>query len=141
MEQEDYLLREIEKIGMLLRAIAGRLANPQETLSAEKQNPFEQAEELLVKDLDFHLDEFLPLDEPNLRLYLSKFHGLNSANTELLAEILFQFGTSGQPGNERICLEKSLQLYELCCTTDKTYSAPRESRIREIKCMLASNPY
>ena len=136
MEQKDYLMREIEKIGMLLRSILGSLINKKENFSIEIQNPFAQTKELLFNEINFHLDKFLTLDESDTKEYLFKFNGINSANLELLAEILFQFGTSEQSDNKRIYLEKALQLYEMCNNADKTFSTPRENRISEIKNVL-----
>jgi hypothetical protein len=133
MEQKDYLMREIEKIGLLLRSILGSLVNINENLSIEVQYPFEQAKELLIHEINFDLEKFLTLDESATKKYLSEFTGINSSNLELLAEIVFQFGISEQCDNKRIFLEKALQLYELCSYTDKTFSSQRESRINEIK--------
>lgn len=136
MEQRDYLLREIEKIGLILRAILGTLFNKTENLAIGIENPFEQTKELLIYEIGFDLDTFLTLDEPATKEYLSGFDGFNPSNLELLAEILYNSGLSGKAENNKIYLEKALQLYEMCSNIDKTYSGPRESRITEIKSML-----
>ena len=136
MEQKDYLMREIEKIGLLLRSILGSLTNKNENLSIEITNPFAQTKELLINEINFDLEKFLILDESATKEYLSNFTGINSSNLDLLAEIVFQFGISEQSDKKRIFLEKALQLYELCSNTDKTFSSARERRINEIKNML-----
>jgi len=51
MEQRDYLLREIEKIGLILRAILGTLFNKTESLAIGIENPFEQTKELLSNEI------------------------------------------------------------------------------------------
>jgi len=136
MEQKDYIMREIEKIGLLLRSILGSLINKKDNLTIETQAPFARTNELLINEINFHLDKFLTLNESETKEYLSKFNGFNSPNLESLAEILFQLGTSEQSDNKRKYLEKALQLYELCSETDKTFSNPRENRINEIKNVL-----
>ncbi|MEI6123532.1 MAG: hypothetical protein WCQ95_07870 [Bacteroidota bacterium] len=136
MEQKDYLMREIEKIGLLLRSILGSLMNKKDNLPIETQTPFAQTNELLINEINFHLDKFLTLDKSATKEYISKFNGITSANLELLAEILFQFGISDQSDNKRIYFEKALQLYELSSIMDKTFSSPRENRIDEIKNVL-----
>jgi hypothetical protein len=132
MEQKDYLLREIEKIGIVLRSILGNLLNRKENLSIEFPNPFEQTKERLISEIDFHLDEFLLLDETATKAYIQKIKGLNASNLELMAELLFQFGLSGEAENKGLYLEKARQLYEFCSYADRTFSLPREKRIREI---------
>ncbi|MCX6252789.1 MAG: hypothetical protein NTX61_18805 [Bacteroidetes bacterium] len=64
MEQKDYLMREIEKIGLLLRAIIGSLSNKKENLSLKIEDHFENTKELLLNEIGFDLGKFLTLDEP-----------------------------------------------------------------------------
>jgi hypothetical protein len=135
MEQKDYLMREIEKIGVVLRSILGGLINKKEYLSIEIQAPFAQTKELLINEINFDIGKFVTFDEKAAREYLSGFNGMNPANLELLAEILFQYGISGQSDSQNNFLEKALQIYALCNDTDKTYSGPRENNIKKIKNM------
>jgi len=53
-------------------------------------------------------------------------------NLELLAEILFIIGVNAKSDKKRIFLEKTLELYELCMLTDKTFSFDRETKIEMI---------
>lgn len=135
MEQKDYLMREIEKIGLLLRAMLGSLLNLKDDLTTEIQIPFGEAMERLVDETGFHPEMFLALDPFAAREYLSGFNGFNTPNLELLAEVLFQLGKTGQPDNRKY-LDKALLLFEWCNDRDKTFSGPRESRISEIKSIL-----
>jgi len=64
------------------------------------------------------------------------YNGIKSANFELLAEMLLQFGIYKKSGHTGIYPEKALKLYELCINTDKTYSGSRENGIGEIKKLL-----
>jgi len=136
MEQKDYLMREIEKIGLLLRAVLDSLIHRKENLSLTIENHFDKLKELLNHQTGIDLNQLLQLDEAAARECILQFHGMNSENLELLAEIMFQSGISGQPDQQRMYLEKAIQLYELCRELDKTYSPARESRIKEIKNIL-----
>ncbi len=133
MEQKDYLMREIEKIGLLLRAIIGSLINKKEDFSITAENHFEKAKEMLLNETGFDLNKFLTLNEAASNIYLLQFKGINPANIELLAEAMTQFGLNEQSGNKRMFFEKALQLYELCERTDRTFSFDRERKISEIK--------
>jgi hypothetical protein len=133
MEQKDYLMREIEKLAILLRAILDDLINKKEDFSLTIENHFEKTKELLLNETGFDLDKFLTMDEASSSIYLRQFKGINPGNIELLAEVMAQFGRNEQSDNKRLFSEKALQLYRLCDRTDKTFSFDREKKIEEIK--------
>ena len=83
MEQKDYLLREIEKTGTLLRWIIGKITGIEvnDTLTAENQ--FEQAKELVLNETGFDMDLLLELTEPETEKYIAGFNGINIANLEI----------------------------------------------------------
>lgn len=133
MEQKDYLMREIEKIGLLLRTILDILIHRKENLSLTAENHFDNLKEMLNHQTGFDLNHLMLLHGAAAGEYISQFHGMNSENLELLADIMFQSGISVQPDQQRTYLEKAIQLYELCSDLDKTYSPARENKINEIK--------
>lgn len=133
MEQKDYLLREIEKIGAVMRAILNRFTGNTENLAITIEKRFEQTKEQLFAVTGLDLDEFLKLDMAETKEFIMHFKGINIVNLELLAEILFHLGMENKSGNENIILSKALILYELCNETDKTYSIERELKIEMIK--------
>lgn len=133
MEQKDYLLREIEKIGVVLRAILNRLTGSKGNFATTVESVFEKTDEELVHKINFDLTCFLALDESASLDYISRFEGMSSINLELLAEIIYQIAIQGSARQKRILLEKAIFLYEFCETTDKTFSFVREQRIKEIK--------
>jgi hypothetical protein len=133
MGQEDYLLREIEKIAIMLRFILGKLTGNKENPAITIEKQFEDTNELLFNEINFDLDTFLSLNESDSREYISHFKGNSPENLELLAEIIFQFGLNKNRGGQSAYFQKALQLYEFCNLTDKTYSLDREARINKIK--------
>lgn len=136
MERRDYLLREIEKIGMVLQAILNRLTGKGGNFPITLESSFEATSELLLSDAEFDLNGFLAMDEPASEDYLARFKGMNTTNLEQLAEILFQLGKNEESDKKSVLLTKSIQLFELSESIDKTYSIERESKIREIKSFL-----
>ncbi len=133
MEQKDYLLREIEKIGMLLRAILNSLLGKKENMAITIVNQYEKTKELLINEMNFDLDLFLSMDESATKNYIANFKGINPENLQLLAEIVFNLGTKEQVDNKNLYIIKAIQLYELCEEKDKTFSIEREKRIKEIR--------
>ncbi|HNQ67321.1 MAG TPA: hypothetical protein PKN32_03000 [Bacteroidales bacterium] len=131
MEQKDYILREIEKIGQIISSIRQKLFGGQENTSiiAEKDD----VNEMLLKEINFDLDKFLKLNSDDSNEYLSKFVGFNIENIEFLAELISQIGFNDKSEQSKKYLEKSLQLYELIIFKSKTYSFDREMKIQIIK--------
>jgi len=133
MGQEDYLIREIEKIALMLQVILGKLTGNKKNVSVSPEKQFEETKEMLFSDINFDVEKFLKLDEVQSNKYILSLKGNSTDNLEILAEIISQLGLIGNPEYKYVCLRKSLQLYEYCNSADKTYSVERESRIREIR--------
>lgn len=133
MEQKDYFLREIEKIGLILQAILNSLIKNKENLAITIEKQFEESKELLLNEIDFDLDTFLTLNESDLESYIAQIRGLNLRNLELLADIISHMGFEEKPDLRMIYLQKALLLYDCCNQADKTYSFDRENKIAIIK--------
>lgn len=134
MEQKDYLLREIEKIGLLIRAIINKLLGTVSDGNITVDVAFSEAKALLLEEASFNLDLFLDMQDADAKEYLSSFKGLNVENMEMLAELLFVAQSSSQePTFRKGTLEKALQILLLCRKTDKTFSMEREAMISKIE--------
>ena len=135
MKQEDYILREIEKIGTLLMGLMGKLRKSKVSTAISIGELMNSTREMLHEEIDFDLEMFMQLNEDELGPYLSEFRGMNTLNQEYLADLLKEIGeNSGDLGN--LYLEKALIIYELCKLEDKTYSFERERKIEELRQML-----
>lgn len=165
MEQKDYILREIEKLGMLLRAIVTRVfgGNANNALPEEKQ--FEEVTSALLENADFDLKAFIRMDDAQAIKYLKDRKDLNIRNLEDLALILEKLGTAepgaaepgtAEPGTAEqgikesqmaapdpqlaetrlLSLKKALLILAHCRDTDRTYSFERENRIGALKSVL-----
>lgn len=136
MGQEDYLLREIEKAGVALRAILKRLMSGREDLSVPAGKSFEETSGMLLDGIGIDMVRLLSMSPEESEAYVSSFRSLNSANMELLSDVLFRLRTGESPEMTKSLLEKALLLLEMCNIHDRTYSFDRESRIGEIKSLL-----
>lgn len=133
MQQEDYLLREIEKIGAILIAIRQKLFGGKSKVSISVNQQIEDAKGQLISEINFDLDKFLNLSIDDSNEYILSFTGFTVENIELLAKYLSEIGFSDESGNSGKFLEKALQLYTLCNYKSSTYSMERESAILAIK--------
>jgi len=139
MEQKDYILREIEKIRLIIAAIRQKLWGDKENLAIALEKHVEEAKGMLLSGADFELDMFLNLNEDESNAYIDRFEGFSVENIELLAEDISRIGFEKELGNSKKYLEKALQLYELCKAKGKTYSFERETKTDTIKRVLQQN--
>ncbi|MBT3210127.1 MAG: hypothetical protein HN704_07390 [Bacteroidetes bacterium] len=133
MEQRDYILREIEKIELILRAIRQNILGGQDRLAINIEKQVDDAKGMLLNELNFDIDKFLLLNIEESNEYLSNFEGFNIDNIEQLSECISQIGFSNKSELSKKYLEKALQLYELINLKSKTYSFERERNIMKIK--------
>ena len=136
MEQRDYILREIEKIGMVIRAIRQKLFGSPDDLAITVDNQAEILREMLLDEAYLDLDELVALDSTETERYLAGLKGFNTENIELLAQTLSDIGHNGEAAASRPLLEKALQLYEICTLRDRTFSFEREAAVIRIKEVL-----
>ena len=132
MEQKDYILREIEKIGAILRAIINRLMGSLDGSTIQIEKQFEETKDMLANEMDFDLNKYMEQNESESKDYLSNFKGINLENIELLADMLMQMGLKSKSIQKENFLKKSMQLYNYCKMMDKTYIHARESKINQI---------
>jgi len=94
MEQRDYILREIEKLGMILRAIMTKIfgGNANNPLPEVKQ--FEEVTEELLENAGFDLKAFIRMDDDLAIKYLEDRRDFNIPNLEDLALILEELGAA-----------------------------------------------
>jgi len=132
MEQEDFVLREIEKIGAILSAIRQIFFGGKDNLAIIPEKQLDNAKDVLLNQIDFDLDEFLELNTEDSIEYMNSLKGFNVENLELLADCIAQTGFIDKGDSQKKYFEKALQLYELCNLKSKTYSIERESKIKAI---------
>ncbi len=133
MEQRDFILREIEKIGKMLNAIRRKLFGGKETIFVTVEEQYSDLVEMLLREVDFDLERILSPDHDKTDEYLSRFSGFNTENIEHLAEIISEIGFSRSDKNAVRYLEKALLLYDICNLRSKIYSLERETKIAAIK--------
>ena len=133
LEQKDYILREIEKIGLIISAIRQKLFGGKGSLSLTIESEINTASAMLLDESDFNLNKFLTLNIEESNEYICSFNGFSNENIALLADFIFDICISDTSIDSKKYLKKALQLYELCNSKSKTYSLKRENKIQTIK--------
>jgi hypothetical protein len=131
MYEKDYILRMIEMLGDLLRAIFGMITRGD--LKQARRSLDEAFLTMLRKDAGFFQD--IPPEE--MTRTLLEDHHYTSNHLLILAELLFAEGElelaqDNNPGS-RVCFRKSLLLFEFVYQTERTYSKERLDKMEEIR--------
>lgn len=129
MEQKDYIMREVEKFGLILRAMRQRLIGGGESFATRLENEVEEAKGMLLEQLNFDVDRFMEMDNEASIKYLSSFEGLNIENLETLA---LNFANLGSEEFQEEYVQKALLIYHHCNRKSQTFSFEREAKIAEL---------
>jgi len=131
MFEKDYILRMIEMLGELIRAIIGYIARGEYQLAREKLT--EAYLTFLRKDASFFLN--IPTDE--LSTTLLEDHNYTNGHLEILAELLYAeallHDAQGDPADSLRFYEKALKLFTYTDESNRTYSADRIEKIARIR--------
>jgi len=136
MEQRDFLLREIERMGQIITAIRQKLLGGNNRLAISVEKEVDDAKGMLLEEVNLDFDKLLDLNKEETADYLNGFKGFNAANIELFAEYMAQIGFNTKSDKSRIYLEKALYLYELTNLKSETYSFEREKNIKVVSAAL-----
>ncbi len=130
MEQKDYILREIEKIGVMLRYLLGKMM-PAKSVE-ETNNITEEINNELFENIGYDISSLLNISKNEFNEIFKYNKGFNLENIELLAEFLYNVSIK-DINKSKVVLQKSLELFEYVNKTGKTFSIERETKIDEIK--------
>jgi len=133
MEQKDFILREIERLGLMINALRQKLFGGKDQLSISVEQEVDDAKGMLLKEVNLDFDKLLLLNKEETYSYLDNFKGFNATNIERFAEYMAQIGFNTESDKSKIYLEKALQLYELTNVKSETYSFEREKSISMVR--------
>ncbi len=136
MEKKDFILREIEKISILLLYLIGKFV-PSKSIE-EQQLTEKLINDELIENYGNDLNYILNLNEKDFETEFNQNKGFNFENIELLADLLYTIGNN-QVAINIDYIKKALELYEYINKKSKTYSFERISKIEEIKELLIYN--
>ena len=131
MQQRDFILREIEKIGALLRMLIRRRFEQKD----QKDGAEEIAEiaEGLAIESNVQLEELLVLDKKDFPAYFEKQPGFIPDNLELLADLLAHISEFADLERAIQYKQKAIDLYTYIDEVEKTFSMQRMSKIKKLK--------
>jgi len=126
MEQRDYILREIEKISVVILAILGKFKR----IKSKKQ--FEQERTMIDNQLEetsgLTIDKLLSFTEEEIISFIDVNEGFDPGNMELLADLLIAFAENSPENESRNLINKALIILEYVDRETKTFSMERSSK-------------
>ena len=130
-------MREIEKIGIMISAIIARIAGREVRTFLEEDQRFAEVREELIDKIGLDLDTFISLESDEISAYVAGMKNISLVNLELLADLIKEIGMKSGPVVSRLYLERAVILYEMCISSDRTFSFEREMKITELRNYLS----
>jgi len=136
MQQEDWLIRQINQLGRVLgKILADLLGLKAQGLVSEG---IEAAEQALKNELDLNIDDLNSISTERFIKTLQEGKKLSDDDFDKLADIFLliaeELDESGADNDKKEKLyKKALTIYEYVDKTGSTYSFDRHSKIEKIK--------
>ena len=123
MGKEDYLTRQINQLGFVLKKILEKLTGIKN--NDELSETVSVVNFKLNENLGFNLNILDPISDENLVEFLIQKDAFNHSNIELFADILIKI-------DKEKYAKKSLQIYNHVNQITATFSFERDSKIKEL---------
>jgi hypothetical protein len=130
MQQKDYILREIEKIGAMLRMIIRRLFEWKE--NEEQEEKLEQFASGLALESNVELENLLKLKKEDFSEYFDENKGFNAVNIELLADLFAHLSDIAESEKAIQYKMKAIELYNYIDETGRTFSMERANKLKKL---------
>jgi len=134
MEQRDYILREIEKISVLILGLLGRLKRAPDNFLFEQERESVSGE--FESAVGMNINDVIASDIEDLPKLLSNEKGFDFRNMELLADLLEEFSSNMEAGEQKMAIEKAVFLLETVDKEGKEFSFDRQIKLNEFRAML-----
>jgi hypothetical protein len=136
MQQEDWLIRQINQLGRVLGKILADLLGLK--TKGQVGEGIEAAEQALKGELDLDISHLAAMPTDRFIITLREGKQFTDENFEMLADIFLIVAeeldqNDRDNGKKKQLLEKALIIYEYLDKTGSTYSFERHNKIEKIK--------
>ena len=128
MEQRDYILREIEKIHVVLQALLGRITGGSTDLPPLNEE-FEQLNKQVINDTRVDLNVLLNSGANQLDNIFKKEYGYSEANIELFADMLAEMAKKAEGSLKDQLNQKALETYDYVDALSNSFSFNRRKKM------------
>ncbi len=127
MEQRDYLVRQVEQFGEVLKKLLSKIQNIREC----DHEAILTVNEHFTEDIGIDIATLAALDDEKLIDTLN----LNHANMEAMADLLMSIAVHGMTDHKESLLEKSMAMYRRL--QQDAYSLDRHFKIEDLESLLS----
>lgn len=138
MQQSDYILREIEKISVLILGLLGKLSRRKKEGEQMNEEAFREAKVEFETNANFDIQTVLCTGPDAFDQLFRKTSGFDERNIELVADLLVAMGEIAVAEDKKQLFEKAMEVYVYLDRSGKTYSIERASKIRQLQTYLNS---
>jgi hypothetical protein len=136
LEQEDYIKRQIDKLGQVLGIILSDLIGLKN--QADIQSGIDSVNQAFINELNLNLNELIAVSKEDFLNTLLDTKKFSNESLEKLGDILLLLAEETEQRNSdnnkvRKLNEKSLCIFEYIDRVSACYSIDRNSKIEEIK--------
>lgn len=131
MQQRDYILREIEKVGAMLRMIVRRLFEWKE--DGDKDEGIEQIAAGIALESNVEFENLLKIKKEDFSAYFDNTKGFNAVNIELLADLFAHLADVVEPEKAVLYKLKAIEFYNYIDETERTFSIDRANKLNRLK--------
>ena len=132
MEQKDYLLREIEKIRIVLEAMLKKIKGGDSDIGPLNEN-FDQVNKLFITDTRVNLNTLLESGNNQFDNIFKKENGYDETNIEQFADILTEMANKAEGNLKDQLNQKALETYEYVDSLSNSFSFGRKMKMDALK--------
>jgi len=132
MEQKDYILREIEKIRIVLEAMLNKIKGGNNDIPKVDEN-FDQVNKLFITDTRVDLNALLNSNRNQFDSIFKKENGYNETNIEQFADILAEMASKSEGDLKDQLNQKALETYEYVDALSNSFSFGRKMKMDALK--------
>jgi len=130
MPQEDYLKREIDKLGKLLAKALADLLNLKS--KGKFSEGTENIEKVFETELNLSIKSLVLIPETEFLSFLSQIKNLNNKQLELIADILTEIADHSKEETSSGIYKRALLIYRHVTENEIDYSIHRHYRIESL---------
>lgn len=138
MQQSDYILREIEKISIIILGLLGKLTRTNKEGKQIKENALNEAAMEFETNANVDIGTVLRTSSVGFDQLFTSINGFDERNTELVADLLVAMGEIALPESKKQFFVKAMEVYIYLDHSGKTYSIDRATKIRQLQTFLRS---
>jgi hypothetical protein len=131
MEQQDFLMRQIDQLSRVLAKLLADLVGPSKGQVSES---IEVTNQTLKTEIDLNIEELMTIPEDKFIETLRSKRQLSNNDLDAIAHIFYSLGEMQQDAEQKYKLQQlALTIYDYLDFNNTTYSLDRHLKMKQIR--------